>query len=52
MKWVILITIGTIAACAIAIGDRSTATVGTQAEVKREVAASAPVIEEILLEKK
>ena len=38
--------------CAIATGAGAVAHVGVDTEVKREVAASAPVIEEILIDKK
>ena len=41
-----------LAACAIATGPGSVATVGTRTDFKREVAASAPVIEEVLIQEK
>ena len=36
--------------CAVAVGANSLAIVGTKAEAKREVAASAPVIEDVFIE--
>lgn len=38
--------------CAIATGDRSIASVNTKTDTKREVSSDAPVIEELLIEKK
>lgn len=52
MLWLLALVVAVLAACAIATGTNSVATVGTKSEIKREVAASAPVIEEILLQEK
>lgn len=51
MKAVLIVLVVLLAACAIATGPNSVATVGTKVEGKREVAASAPTIEEILITK-
>jgi hypothetical protein len=46
------LVICSIAACAVATGSNSTATVGTKSEIKRELAASAPTIEEVIIDRK
>lgn len=47
MRFLPIIVMLILVACAIATGPHSTAVVGT--DVKREVAASAPTIEEVII---
>jgi hypothetical protein len=52
MRFLPIILALLVTACAIATGAYSTATVGVTSDLKREVAASAPIIEEVFVEKK
>jgi hypothetical protein len=52
MKYLLLIGVVSLAACAVAFGERSTATITTHSDIKREVAASAPMIEEVLIQER
>lgn len=47
---VAIILLAALAACAIATGQGAVALIGTKTEVRREVAASAPIIEEVLIQ--
>ena len=52
MKWILMFTIGAIAACAIAIGDHSNAKIESYSDIKRELGASAPAFEDVFIQEK
>jgi hypothetical protein len=50
--WFYVIIAACLVSCAIATGQNSIAVVGTKSELKREVAASAPTIEEVIFQER